>query len=546
MAGLCFLTFKKFRQDLSVKLDRQVYVDPTQSAAVANLVPFFNYGACTLSGAMVTPRAQFAACLLPDGKALFAGGFTSAGPSTGMLSSGETFDPVTGTFTATTGSMAAARITHNAVLLSNGKVLIAGGWNYAGGPAAPVATVELYDPAARTFSTTGAMTKGRDTFSVTGLINGKILLAGGSPTSSPTADNTAETYDSATAVCSATVGNMVTARQLHNACLLPDGTVLVAGGTDTPGNGIAHTETYNDGTRTFTASGDMATARAEHTMTLLPNGLVLVAGGCTAFAETVCLASCELYNPATRTFSATGSLSVARRAHDAVLLPDGTVAVFGGAINALTATGVVEIYNPTTGTWSVAGGSLLSARIWAASILLNNGNVLIAGGTPWPTNGEIYSKITAPFTPQTTSLAHKLGAVAPSDLLNLAFTCASLVAGTGSLQSGCIADLQGNIAIGTGTRSASGLVQLPNGAAINARYSDNSQDSRIIGYGVTVANTIEVGGSARTGVLIAGSATKLGFFGTTPIARAVLATGTSKTVDNVITALQNLGLVSQS
>lgn len=43
-----------------------------------------------------------------------------------------------------------------------------------------------------------------------------------------------------------------------------------------------------------------------------------------------------------------------------------------------------------------------------------------------------------------------------------------------------------------------------------------------------------------------GPTIQMGFYGATPIAQAVLATGTGKTVDNVITALQNLGLVSQA
>ncbi len=40
--------------------------------------------------------------------------------------------------------------------------------------------------------------------------------------------------------------------------------------------------------------------------------------------------------------------------------------------------------------------------------------------------------------------------------------------------------------------------------------------------------------------------TSVGFYGTAPIAQAVLATGAGATVDDVITALQNLGLVKQS
>jgi len=53
-------------------------------------------------------------------------------------------------------------------------------------------------------------------------------------------------------------------------------------------------------------------------------------------------------------------------------------------------------------------------------------------------------------------------------------------------------------------------------------------------------------GTLRGLIVAADGTVPLGFYGATPITRAVLATGTSKTVDNVITALQNLGLVSQT
>ena len=55
-------------------------------------------------------------------------------------------------------------------------------------------------------------------------------------------------------------------------------------------------------------------------------------------------------------------------------------------------------------------------------------------------------------------------------------------------------------------------------------------------------------GGEREGFRIrgTGTASAIGFHGVTPIVRAVLATGASATVDNVITALQNLGLVKQS
>ena len=70
---------------------------------------------------------------------------------------------------------------------------------------------------------------------------------------------------------------MATARNFHTATLLNDGTVLVAGG----GNfqPIALAERFDPASESFTGTGSLVTARSEHTATLLNDGRVLVTGG---------------------------------------------------------------------------------------------------------------------------------------------------------------------------------------------------------------------------------------------------------------------------
>ena len=109
--------------------------------------------------------------------------------------------------------------------------------------------------------------------------------------------------------------------------------------------------------------------RNQHTATLLANGKVLVAGGGDN------LATAELYDPATGTWTFTGSLNAGRGAHTAALLSDGKVLVAGGGDNLATA----ELYDPATGTWTFTG-SLNAGRYLHTSTLLTNGRVLIAGG----------------------------------------------------------------------------------------------------------------------------------------------------------------------
>ena len=88
---------------------------------------------------------------------------------------------------------------------------------------------EMYDLASGTWSATGSLTTPRFNHTATLLPNGKVLVAGGSGTSSPLSN--AELYDPANATWSVT-GTLTTARHLHTATLLPNGQVLVAGGFD--------------------------------------------------------------------------------------------------------------------------------------------------------------------------------------------------------------------------------------------------------------------------------------------------------------------------
>ena len=95
-----------------------------------------------------------------------------------------------------------------------------------------------------------------------------------------------------------------------------------------------------------------------HTATLLNNGMVLVAGGYNTQYH-VALASAELYNPATGTFTPTGSLNTARYCHTATLLNNGMVLIAGGGLHGTLAS--AELYNPATGTFTLTG-SLNTAR----------------------------------------------------------------------------------------------------------------------------------------------------------------------------------------
>ncbi len=129
---------------------------------------------------------------------------------------------------------------------------------------------------------------------------------------------------------------------------------------------------------TWTVTGSMNTARFQDDSAVLPDGEVLVLGGSTSPT------SAELYNPATGTWSSTGSMASPREGQQATLLPDGNVLVSAGIEAA--AGSFAELYNPTAGTWSAATGGLnacvanFDCRIGSSATLLGNGQVLVAGG----------------------------------------------------------------------------------------------------------------------------------------------------------------------
>jgi len=349
------------------------------NANITNVVVSCIDNSAVPTGSMASARRAHTANLLSDGKVLLAGGWNT--DITSPLSGCEIFDPTAdsgvGAFSAT-GSLNTARSYHTASLLADGKVLVAGGNDGAGN----LSTVELFDPTAGTFSTTGSMSVPRIYHSAVRLLNGKILVTGGYG-SSGSPISSSEIYDPGTGTFAAT-GSMNSARFFHTSTLLQDGTVLITGGKNIGVDALQSAEIFdpsaNSGTGAFTSTGDMLTFRYHHTATLLNSGKVLIVGGSQGSDNPI--ASAEIYDPATGKFQATGSMAVARADHTATLLADGKVLITGGrqTLNDSSALDTAEVYDPASGTFSNAG-SVGSAHTDHTATLLQDGNVLIVGGS---------------------------------------------------------------------------------------------------------------------------------------------------------------------
>lgn len=293
------------------------------------------------------------------------------------LNSSELYNPASASFTPTVGSLKTARFEHTATLLSNGMVLIVGGWTGS----MALASAELYNPATGTFTpTAGSLSTARFFHTATLLSNGTVLIAGGATScgfSGCTLTATAEIYNPATETFTGT-GTLKAARYYHSATPLNDGTVLIAGGIRNSNN-LPSAELYNPATGTFTATaGGLNSPRSFHTATLLNNGMVLIAGG----TSSGYLSSAELYNPATGTFALTaGVLNTARAYHTATLLNNGTVLIAGGSNgNVVSKT---ELFSPIVDTFTVTE-TLNTGRYTHTGTLLNDGTVLVAGGSNDP------------------------------------------------------------------------------------------------------------------------------------------------------------------
>ena len=450
-------------------------------------------GEWDFAGNLNTGRYLHTATLLSDGKVLVVGGFLESGDT----DSAELYDPATGTWSST-GRLNTSRTEHTATLLPNAMVLVAGGSH----DFTATASAELYDPATGTWSVTGSLNTARSAHSAVLLSNGKVLVAGGLDLRS------AEIYDPATGNWT-TTGSFV---RKHDPVtgpvpltLLLNGNVLLEGGLGLQLESSSDAELYDPASGTWRLTDSLATAREGHSATLLRDGRVLVATGLNR--DLGDLTSAELYDPATGLWSTTGSLLQDRERHTATLLSNGLVLVAGGNADG-TFTTEAELYDSATGTWTVTG-SLNAGRADYTATLLPNGTVLAAAGYA----GFAGIRNSAELYDPGTTLPKRVTGRGSIDGLGGEADFTDKATQSSDRASGSIAysDLAAGISIAkakvrtltfTGARAdLSGVARLDDGTKVtfNIRAQDKSSDGSTDTFSISLSNGYSAGGTLASG-----------------------------------------------
>jgi len=293
-----------------------------------------NTGAFTLTGNTNTPLFVSSATLLNDGRVLIVGRVADVKCFPNIA---ELYEPVTGTFSKTGGTVT-GQIGGWAVQLQDGRVLVAGGALDCNETfPTPIANPEVYDPATGTFVATGPFvptsnlyfTGGPDVSEVSLLPDGRVLIAGefDSELYDPVT-NTFSITSSMTTLCwGATPPQYISGR---TATSLADGRILLTGGAHEDCGRYATAELYEPSTEKFVPAGEMSRQRNNHSATLLPDGTVLIAGGENGVGSPGTTTTAESYNPSNGRFEILGNMTFPRAGHTATLLPNGTVLLAGG------------------------------------------------------------------------------------------------------------------------------------------------------------------------------------------------------------------------
>jgi hypothetical protein len=283
--------------------------------------------------------------VLPDGRPFVIGG-TLSYQFTGLKSTA-LFDPVAGKFSAGP-DMSDGRWYPTGTVLPNGTVMAISGLGTSG---VMNTTVEIYDPVKNSWSPAGAAFADVQFFPRQHVLpNGKVFESGWNPDT--------QMWDPSSHVWTPVATTQFGQDRTYGTSVLFPLTpangfkpkVIIMGGGPSTGSITATTETIDLSAPkpAWVFGPTMVAPRIEMNATLLPNGKMLVSGGSTIDEDAAtAVTSAELYDPDTNTLASAGKMAFPRLYHsNTILLPDATVLALGGNPIRGAYEGHIEIYSP--------------------------------------------------------------------------------------------------------------------------------------------------------------------------------------------------------
>lgn len=317
------------------------------------------------------PRATHASVRIPNGNILIIGGCVADGCEQGAASASADMIAADGRRRLRTFDLRERRISPDAVALTDGRVLIVGGW--VNGRASQ--TTEILNPATGESQVGPAMAGPRSGAVVVRLNDGRVLIAGGHDGQRNRAD--AEIFDPQTGVLKS-IASLGQARSGATATLMPDGNVLIVGGgnpMESDRHTLASAELFNAATNDFAPTASLAQRRYKHGAALLPSGDVLIIGGSDERDYGGKLRSVERYDAQQRKFVAAGQLAVPRfkLAGGLINLDDGRILVAAGDDRP-------EIFDPGKGMGQLLDIHLGGQWNYLTATAIGNNAAYLAGG----------------------------------------------------------------------------------------------------------------------------------------------------------------------
>jgi outer membrane protein assembly factor BamB len=241
-------------------------------------------GIWTLTDSLAVCRGGHVAVRLHNGKVMVSAGLGAAG----FLKSCEIYDPVTGTWSLT-DTLNGIRQSHAVTVLQDGRLLSTGGCYYGTGMQY-LASCDIYDTVTSDWIACNPMSIGKYWHTATLMTDGRVLVAGGRDSTGFTSD--CEVFDPSTGLW-APIASMIVQKGRHTSTLIESNSILVTGGENATGI-LSFGEVYNVLTGQWTLAGQMSSVRSLHSATLLPGSRTLIIGGTDG---TFSLPSCEMYVP---------------------------------------------------------------------------------------------------------------------------------------------------------------------------------------------------------------------------------------------------------